>query len=426
MSRTHHSSLSDRRRRFHRYPEPAWCEFWTTCRLVDEIEQIGVDALHVGPDAIDTTQRMNVPDEDTLTAWYERARDAGARQSVLEQLEGGNTGAVAVLERGDGPTIGLRVDIDALHIEESDSADHVPAADGFRSETGDTMHACGHDAHMTIGLGVLEAVKESEFSGTLKVFFQPAEEAGGGGKPMAETDHLADVDYLYAVHVGLGHPTGEVVAGIVKPLAMAHITATFSGTPAHAGNAPQAGDNTIQAASSAVSDLYGIPRHADGLTRVNVGRIEGGSVSNVVADETTLWGEVRGETTELMRYMQDAFTQRVEAAAAAHGCTVDVDVVSECPRADSDPELAAVVADTARGRHDVQTVLDSAEFGASEDATFLMQRVQEQGGRACYAIVGTDHPGDHHTPTFDVDERTLETGVDVLTDAIVATAAQRP
>jgi len=412
--------LNEIRRAFHRHPEPAWCEFRTTCRLVEELEGIGVDDLFVGRDAIAEDERMAVPDADTLDRWYERAREADVDPDVLERLVGGYTGAVAVLERGEGPTIGLRVDIDGLHIEEATDESHAPVAEGFRSETDGTMHACGHDAHVTIGLGVLEAVKASDFAGTFKVFFQPAEEESGGGKAMAESEHMDDVDRLFAVHVGLGHPTGEVVAGIVEPLAMAHITATFHGEAAHAGNAPQEGRNTIQAASRAVSDLYGIPRHADGATRVNVGRIEGGSASNVVADETTIWGEVRGETTALMRYMQDAFAQRAEAAAAAHGCTVDIDVVSESPRADSDPDLAALVANAARGRADVDTVHESAPFGASEDATFLMRRVQEAGGLATYAIVGTDHPGDHHTPTFDVDERTLETGVGVLSDAVLA------
>ncbi|NIC00802.1 amidohydrolase [Halobacterium sp. R2-5] len=406
------------RRDLHRFPEPAWREFRTTCRLVEELEAVGVDELHVGPDALATEERMAVPDDDDLADWFERAREAGVDESVLERLAGGNTGLVARLDCGDGPHVGLRVDIDGLFIEESESDSHAPVREGFRSETGESMHACGHDGHMTIGVGVVEAVKESDFAGTLTVFFQPAEEASGGGKPMAESEHVEGIDYLFAVHLGLGHPTGEVVGGIRKPLAMCHVEATFRGESAHAGKAPNEGRNAIQAAATAIQNAYGIPRHADGMTRVNVGRIEGGTSSNVIAERANLLAEARGETTELMAYARDELERIFESAAGMHGCTVDFDVVSESPRADSDPALASLVADVADGDDRVDSVLKHADFGASEDATFLMEAVQEQGGLATYAIVGTDHPGAHHTPTFDVDERSLPVAVDVLAKSI--------
>jgi aminobenzoyl-glutamate utilization protein A len=288
------------------------------------------------------------------------------------------------------------------------------------------MHACGHDAHMTWGLATLEAVKESDFDGRLVVFFQPAEEVSGGGHPMAESDYAADVDYLFAVHVGLDHPTGEVVAGIERPLAMCHLDVDIRGTSAHAGKAPEEGDNAIQALGTAIDNVYGIPRHSDGMTRVNVGRVEGGTASNIVAEEVTAVAEARGETTALMEYARDEVVHRFETAAEMHGCTADVDVVSESPRADSDPELAAVVEHVARDTGGVDNVVSAADFGASEDATFLMERVQEAGGLATYLVVGTDHPTSHHTPTFDVDERSLPVGVEVLTGAIEAVAEGRP
>ncbi|MFB6270347.1 MAG: amidohydrolase [Halobacterium sp.] len=410
--------LTALRRDLHRFPEPAWREFRTTARLVAELESVGVDALHVGRDAMDEDERMAVPEDDELADWFERARDAGVDGDVLDQLAGGYTGAVARVDCGDGPHVGLRVDVDGLFIEESTSGDHAPEREGFRSEYGESMHACGHDGHMAIGVGVIEAVKASDFDGTLTVFFQPAEEASGGGKPMAESEHVDGIDYLFAVHLGLGHPTGEVVGGIEKPLAMCHVEATFHGESAHAGKAPNEGRNAIQALTTAVQNAYAIPRHADGMTRVNVGRIEGGTSSNVIAEEAHALAEARGETTDLMEYTRDELRRVFEAAADMHDCTVDFDVVSESPRADSDPELAALVADTADRDDRVDSVLQHADFGASEDATFLMQAVQEQGGLATYAIVGTDHPTAHHTPTFDVDERSLPIAVDVLAESI--------
>ncbi|WP_224450237.1 amidohydrolase [Haloprofundus salilacus] len=418
--------LSELRRELHRYPEPGWCEFQTTAWLVEELRAIGVDELAVGPEAYDPDDRMAVPPEDRLEAWYDRARERGVDDELLRKMVGGNTGAVAVLDRGEGPTVGLRVDIDGLFIEESDDADHAPTAEGFRSETGETMHACGHDAHMTWGLATLEAIKESEFEGRLVVFFQPAEEVSGGGCPMAKSEYTDELDYLFAVHVGLDHPTGEVVAGIERPLAMCHVDVEIEGTSAHAGKAPQDGDNAIQALGTAIQNVYGIPRHADGMTRVNVGRVEGGTASNIIAEDVGAVAEARGETTALMEYAKEELTRTFETAAEMHGCEANVDVVSESPRADSDPELVDVVADVARGVEGVDTVVPTADFGASEDATFLMQRVQREGGFASYLIVGTDHPTSHHTPTFDVDERSLKTGVELLTGAILAVAEDGP
>ena len=409
--------LASVRRRFHRHPEPAWREFLTTATLVEEIRSIGVDELAVGPDAYDPADRMAVPEAD-LGPWIERARDRGADADLLDRMSGGNTGAVAVLDRGQGPAIGLRVDIDGLFIEESTDADHDPVDEGFRSEIDGTMHACGHDIHMTWGLAVLEAIAESDFEGRLVVFFQPAEETGGGGHPMAESAYADDLDYLLAVHVGLDHPTGEVVAGIEKPLAMAHLDATIEGTSAHAGKAPNEGDNAMHAMGAAIVNAYGIPRHADGMTRVNVGKAEAGTASNVIAERAHMEAEARGETTELMEFVKRRFERTVRAAATMHGCRGTVDVVSESPRADSDPELQALVSGVAEGVDGIDTVLPAADFGASEDATFLMERVQEDGGLATYMIVGTDHPTSHHTPTFDVDERSIRHGVDVLVGAI--------
>jgi aminobenzoyl-glutamate utilization protein A len=426
MSQPVADRLVSLRRDLHRHPEPAWCEFATTARLVEEIRALDVDGVAVGADAYDPADRMAVPDDADLDEWLDRARDRGADPDLLDQLAGGHTGVVAWLDRGEGPAIGLRVDIDGLYIEESSDADHAPVAEGFRSEYDGTMHACGHDAHMTWGLATLEAVANSDFSGRFVVFFQPAEEASGGGHPMAESEYAADLDYLLAVHVGLDHPTGTVVAGIEKPLAMCHVDATFRGTSAHAGKAPQDGDNAMQALGTAISNAYAIPRHADGMTRVNVGTAEAGTSSNIIAERAHLTGEARGETTELMEYMKERLERTLDTAAEMHGCELSFDVVSESPRADSDPELREHVEAVAHEAEGVEEVIPVADFGASEDATFLMERVQEAGGLACYLVVGTDHPTSHHTPTFDVDERSLPIGVEVLTGTVQRLAELEP
>ncbi|WP_254528208.1 amidohydrolase [Natrinema gelatinilyticum] len=417
------------RRDLHRKPEPAWREFYTTARIVDELEsRLGdeLDELHVGPDAIAGGQRMAVPEETDLAHWYDQARTDGVDEAVLERLEGGYTGVVAVLERGEGPTVGLRVDIDGLPQAESTDPAHLPAAEGFRSEHEDAMHACGHDAHATIGVGVLEQIADSDFSGTLKVFFQPAEEVVGGGKAMAESDHIRDVDALLAVHIGLDHPTGEIVAGIDGFLAVSHLEATFTGESAHAGGHPEQGRNAVQAMATAVQNLYGIPRHNDGKTRVNAGVVEGGSAANVIPDEVRIVAEIRGETTELLEYMKHRTGRVLRSAAEMHDCEVDIETGAEAPSATSDQELVSVVADVARETAGVERIVERDELGGSEDATFLMQAVQRNGGTACYVGVGTDHPGGHHTATFDVDEASIQHGIDVLAGAVERVTLERP
>ncbi|WP_121821885.1 amidohydrolase [Halostella salina] len=414
------------RRDLHRRPEQAWREFYTTARVVEAVEAVGVDALHVGPDALVSDERMAVPDDETIAAAAERAREAGADAEAVEQLAGGHTGLVAELHRGDGPTVALRVDIDGLPVEESTDGDHVPAAEGFRSTHGGSMHACGHDAHAAIGVGVLERVAESDFSGTFKVLFQPAEEVIGGGKAMAESGHVDDVDYLLAVHVGLDHPTGEVVAGIDGFLAVEHFDVTFTGESAHAGAKPNAGRNANQALAAAVQNLYAIPRHEDGATRVNAGRIEGGTAANIVAEHAEMAVEVRGETTALKEYVADHARRVIRSAAEMHDCEATVDTVGDAPSAVSDADLVDIVEGAANGHADVERTLRRDDLGGSEDATYLMQRVQENGGLASYVAVGTDHPGGHHTPTFDVDEPTLGIGIDVLSETVLTVAEEQP
>ncbi len=415
-------NVQDLRRDFHAYPEPSWCEFRTTARLIQELREIGVDELYVGSEAMDPDERMEVPNQDELDRWYRRARESMGDPSPLASLENKCTGVVAVLHQGSGPTVGLRVDIDALPITESRRSDHIPAAKGFRSTNDGTMHACGHDAHMTIGLGTLEEVKESEFSGTLKIFFQPAEEVGGGGKPMSRGDLITDVQYLFAIHIGLGHPSGEVVAGVHSALALSNLTVEFDGVSAHAGNSPHAGRNTVQALASAIKNLYSIPRHGDGLTRVNVGNVRTTNSTSVVADHAEFEYEIRGGTNDLMEYMKSEAKRGIEAAATAHDCSVNIELLHETIRADSDRELAEVVYDQATSNGAVDSAIEWAELGVSEDACYLMDAVQSNGGKSVYSIIGTEHPTGHHTKRFDIDEASIEIGIDVLSKSIERTS----
>jgi len=418
--------LVELRRELHRRPEPAWREFWTTARLLGELETLDLDEILVGPEMLDGEARMGVPDEEELADRHDRACELGVDPDVLDRLDGGYTGALAVVENDpEGPVVALRVDIDGLPRAESTADDHVPAAEGFRSEHEGAMHACGHDAHATIGIGVLETLA-ADFPGTLKVLFQPAEEVVGGAAPVVESGRLDDVDYLLALHIGLDHPTGEVVAGIEGFLAVSQFHAEFTGEPSHAGGHPEQGRNAVQAMATAVQNLYAIPRNEAGATRVNAGEVGGGTATNIVPEGAYIDGEVRGETTELMEYMREKAERVLESAAEMHDCAVDVTTMGEAPSARCDDAVVDVVESVAGDVAGVKSVVRTDDLGGSEDATYLMRRVQEQGGKASFVCVGTDHPGGHHTATFDVDEDSLPIGVDVLSDSLRRLATARP
>ena len=189
------------------------------------------------------------------------------------------TGCIATIKgkKGDGPTILLRADIDALPIMEESGVD-------FASRTPGVMHACGHDAHTSILLAAAEWVvrNKEHLLGKYKFIFQPAEEGVRGGLAVANGGILDDVDEILCFHVGSECKLGEV--GICEGgyLATTKLNVSFEGAPAHAGSNPEAGKSALLAACNAATLIAGIPRHSGGLTRVCVGKLEAGESRNVI------------------------------------------------------------------------------------------------------------------------------------------------
>jgi len=414
---TQDMDLVEIRRDLHRYPEEGWKEFRTTALVAEELDDREFD-IHLGADAVDPDERLGVPSEDELAAAIERARNRGAPEEYLEWMDG-ITGLVAEKQYGDGPVVGVRVDMDALARQEAMDDDHRPAREGFASEHPGEMHACGHDGHTAIGLGIAREIDENGgFDGTLKLFFQPAEEGGRGGKPMSETEHLDDVDRMLALHLGLGEETGTVVAGYDRPLSNAKLDVTFHGEPAHAGGEPHAGKNAAQALGTAIQNLYAIPRHGDGKTRINVGQVHSPNAQNVISEESELRVEVRGETADLNEYMLGKARTVVEHAAGMHECTHEESLYGKTTTFECDDSMVQAVGNAAGGLGSVDQVTDRKAFGGSEDASFLIRKVQDHGGEATYIGIGASNPDGHHTAYFDIDEASLEIGVDVLTETL--------
>jgi len=211
MSHDARARLSDLRRMFHRHhPGPGWREFQTTARVVEELERIGVDEIAVGREALATDARMAVPDDDEIQPWLDRARRAGVSDDLLERTAGVATGVVATLSQGGAVYRAARRS--RRDLDSRIGGTRPPAGPRRRGSARNTTGTCTPAATTRTSRshsGTLEAVKQSAFEGTLKVLFQPAEEISGGGKAMAESGHLDGVDYLFALHVGLDHPTGD-------------------------------------------------------------------------------------------------------------------------------------------------------------------------------------------------------------------------
>lgn len=231
------------RRDFHKYAESGWVEFRTASKVAAKLKEWGYE-VRAGKEVVRDEARMGVPSAAFLAQQEKRAVEQGAEQEWLPYFSGGFTGVVGILDTGrPGPTVGFRVDMDALDIQESEEADHLPAANGYVSVNPGMMHACGHDAHTTIGLGlaqVLMAMKE-ELNGRIKIVFQPAEEGVRGAKAMVEAGVLDDVDFFFSGHIGSGVPLGEIVCGARGYLATTKLDVTYKGYSSHAYGHPEDG-----------------------------------------------------------------------------------------------------------------------------------------------------------------------------------------
>jgi aminobenzoyl-glutamate utilization protein A len=405
------------RRDFHKFAESGFLEMRTASIVAEYLDKLGYQ-VKVGHDVMKAEERMGVPSEEVLFKHEQWARENGAIEKWLPKLAGGMTGVIGILDtKKPGPVVAFRVDMDALDIQEDFSDSHVPFAEGFASVNANMMHACGHDGHTAIGLGLASLLvqEKDRFSGKFKLIFQPAEEGTRGAKSMAEAGVVDDVDYFIATHLGTGVPAGEIVAGNAGFLATTKMDVVFKGEASHAGGRPHEGRNALMAASTAVLGLYGIPRHADGASRINVGVLQAGSGRNIIPSQALLKIETRGETSEINDYIRSQALNVLSGAAAMYGTEVEVDIVGEARSSKPSLELVEIAAEAAMQSPLVKNVVKISDDAAgSEDATYFMERVKNKGGQATYMIVGTTLAAGHHNEKFDYDEEVLPAGVDVL------------
>ena len=417
--------LTALRREFHRYAEPGWLEMRTTSRIARELKNMGYEELVLGREVCTDEARMGLPSREEMEVHYRWAEENGADEFFLPQTQDGFTGAVAVLRCGEGPTIALRFDIDALGVHECAEFGHLPQEKGFGSVTPGVMHACAHDGHAAIGLGVAKLLMKyrDALHGTIKLIFQPAEEEVRGALSVVEHGHLDDVDFALGGHI---FPTdkapGNVVAVFAEggrgALATSKLDMIFKGKAVHAAIAPQEGRNALVAAAVAAQNLYGIPRYGSVPTHINVGRFTAGTGRNIICETAKLEVEVRGATSEANDYMEKKAIAIAKGAAEMYGCEVEIRPMGGAPAMENSWSLAERVQCIAREQGYTATALKSMD-GGSEDFSYMARRVIERGGEATFFSLLTPCAAVNHNNRFDFDEAILPIGVEIFVSTVL-------
>lgn len=412
------------RRDFHKYAESGWFEMRTSSIIAKKLADMGYEVL-LGQDVCDADARMGMPPAEKIDEHYAWAVENGAEPAFVEATRGGFTGVIGILRCGEGPTVALRFDIDALGVVESTAAEHRPAAEGFASVNPGMMHACGHDGHATIGLGVAKVLMENrdKLHGTVKLIFQPAEEGVRGAKSVVEKGHLDGVDYVLAGHI---FPAGKAAGfqiGVLKDggeggLATTKLDVTFTGKSTHAGISPQLGKNAMLAAATAVLNLHAIPRFGNVPTQLNVGVLRAGSGRNVVCEKAELQIEVRGEISEANNYMEAYARRIIKGAAEMHDCGYEITPMGGAAALVCDWPLSERVRDVCAGKLGMRVITLPSIGGGSEDFAYMSERVQQQGGKATYFGILTSCPATNHSDRFDFDEGALVDGVRAFCGAV--------
>ena len=410
------------RRDLHKHAEAAWTEFRTAAIVAETLTRLGYQ-VSVGEEGIAAEVMMGVPSGPELVSHQERAIAQGADPNWVGRMQGGKTGVMGVMHFAQpGPVVAFRFDMDANDVTEATLAEHRPWREGFASVNPGVMHACGHDGHTSIGLTLAEVLTEvkNELAGTVKLIFQPAEEGVRGAKAMVSRGIVDDVDFFVGLHVGIGlKQMGTMTCNTIGFLATTKLDAVYTGVPAHAGAAPETGQNALLAAATAALNLHAISRHSQGASRINVGVLQAGSGRNVIPDKAVLKLETRGTTSEINDYMYQRALTILEAAAAMHDVTLVLSPMGGAANCTNTPELVGRLQQVAAQSNLFESILPEGNIGGSEDCTYFMERVQQKGGQAAYLMVGTELAAGHHDSRFDFDEVSLVSATALLGKAAV-------
>lgn len=380
--------LTDLRRHFHAHPEVSLKEYETCKKIEAELDSMGIPHKHIG--------------ETGVYGWIDGKK------------------------AGDGVTVALRADIDALAMED---LKEVP----YHSQNAGVCHACGHDAHTATLLTAAKILKakENEFSGQVRLFFQQAEEIGQGARQFVQAGLLEGVTRVFGAHVTSHLDSGKIslTAG-PQNASCDYFKIQIHGKGAHVST-PQLGVDALYIASQIVVQLQTIvSRNTDPLETVvvGVGKLQAGTQYNIVAEHAVLEGTTRSFLPEVRKFTNDRVVRIAKETAALYGAEAEVEFLDfAAPLVNDAKAVEEVTAVTAEflPREDIISDFQKA-LGADDFADYLAVT------RGMYAFVGTRNSKDphtavaHHHGLFDVDEEALLISCNVYVDYALWVLNEKP
>lgn len=370
-----------------------------------ELQQIRRD-IHAYPELCFEEKRTSDLVAQKLTEWG------------IPVLRGmGTTGVVGIIRKGSGGrAIGLRADMDALPVQESNTFPHASRHEG-------KMHACGHDGHVAMLLGAARYLAQhGDFNGTVYVIFQPAEEGGGGAKRMMDDGLFTQcpIDAVFGMHNWPGVPVGTFAVTAGPMMASSNeFEVIVRGKGAHAAQPHKSIDPIMTAIQIAQSWQTVVTRNKNPVDAgvLSITQIHAGSATNVIPDEARLIGTVRTFTTETLDVIERRMLAIAEHTAAAFDAQVDFSFVRNYPpliNHGAETSLAVEVMQSVVGAQNVITEVEPT-MGA-EDFAFMLQ---EKPG--CYVFIGNGEgrhrdeghgigPCNLHNPSYDFNDELLPIG----------------
>jgi len=367
--------LIEWRRDFHRFPEVAFREERTSKVLKDILEGFGLPVRSM------------------------------AKTGLRADLRG----------KPGGKTVALRADIDALPLQEEADSD-------YKSENPGAMHACGHDGHMAIILGVAKILVERKdrFKGNVVFLFQPSEELPpGGAKPMVEEGALEGVDAVFGLHLWQNLPTGKV--GMVNGPMMAaadNFSITVSGKAGH-GSMPHQTVDPILVASQVVCNVQSIvSRNVDPLKPavVSFGAITGGTINNSIPDNVLLKGTVRSFDPEIQDLAERRLNEIVENTCRAFGAEGELVYERGYPALVNHAAEVDCLLEVVKETLGENRIVDFDPIMGGEDFAYYLQKVP---GAFFFFGSGDGRNYPHHHPKFDIDERALPEATLLMTNLVL-------
>lgn len=344
-----------------------------------------------------------------------------------------HTGVVGILKGGKpGPVIGLRADMDALPVTERTDVPFKSTVIGeYQGNDVGVMHACGHDTHIAMLMGVAEILTEmkEELSGTIKFIFQPAEEGApqgeeGGAELMVKEGVLKnpDVDVIFGLHISDDTPVGEIEyrsGGIMASVNSYSIQ--VKGKQAH-GSAPWNGVDPVVTSAQIINNIQTIVSRNMRLTEqaavVTVGIIRGGVRNNIIPESVYMEGTIRALDEDMRQQIFKRLEAIVEHTAASNGAEAELTINKGYPITYNDPELTAQMLPTLKEVAGEDKVIEINAITGAEDFSFFQNEIP-----GLYFFIGGQAPGrpaaGHHTPDFYIDESGMKLGVRALSNLVV-------